>query len=86
MKNVSNLNCSLYQNIHGQSYSYCFQNKTCDRSSLQDIYMFFNATVKDSAKFTQYMLAYNKANYALEATLQTTDENGQPKEINICRL
>ena len=32
------------------------------------------------------MLAYNKENFALEATLPTYDEEGQPKEINICRL
>jgi hypothetical protein len=32
------------------------------------------------------MLAYNKENFALEATLPTYDEEGKPTEINICRL
>jgi hypothetical protein len=32
------------------------------------------------------MLAYNKENFALEATLPTYNEHGYPTEINICRL
>ena len=86
MQKVSNLNCSLYQTIHGQQFNYCFQNSTCNRTGLEDIYLFFNATTRASGNFTQYMLAYNKENFALEATLPTYNEEGQPTEINICRL